>query len=362
MLNLKLNLNQFVCFGICLLLMLIVPITQQHKIIGINIEKSEGKDEVKTIEVASDGTITVNTTDIGKNITGYGGTTPVEITIKDDRIQKITPLPNRETPEFFGAVRNSYLIDSFEGKTLEEASSLKVDAVSGATFSSNAVIQNIKAGVEYALDPDHIPQTSSHDNQKIDAKWIITIIVILLGGIVPFFITDRRYRTAQLILNTLVLGLWGGTFISYSIMVSALTNGLWRVIFIPTGLLLIMAFVYPMFGKINHYCNWLCPYGSIQELAGKCWKKKIKISGASLKLLTVFRQVLWVGLMWLLLTGLWFDWMGYEPFAAFFFNDASWVVLGIAIAFLILSFFVQRPYCRFVCPTGTLFKFSEGSN
>lgn len=33
------------------------------------------------------------------------------------------------------------------------------------------------------------------------------------------------------------------------------------------------------------------------------------------------------------------------------------VVLGGVV--FVLSFFVDRPYCRFVCPTGTLFKVSQ---
>ena len=48
-----------------------------------------------------------------------------------------------------------------------------------------------------------------------------------------------------------------------------------------------------------------------------------------------------------------------EVFSAFIFQTASVFVLALGGVFLLLSFFVARPYCRFVCPTGTLFKIAE---
>ena len=357
-LKLQISLGQYVCFAICLLLMLIIPISRDHKIIGINLSISEGKEKVETVTATPDGTTVINTTDIGSKFIGYSGPTPVAITIQDDKIVKVKALENQETPEFFGAVRNSSLLESYDGLTLQEASEKKLDAVSGATYTSTAIINNMKAGVDYALDNEATIHAADHPS--FDLKWFFTLAVILCGAILPLILKNKKYRYLQLALNVGILGFWGGTFVSYSNMVGYLTNGLTSAVLIPVVLMLVTAFIYPMFGKVDHYCNWLCPYGSIQELAGKCVSKKLTVGPKTAKVLTVSREVLWFGLMWLLWTGLWFDWMGYEPFAAFFFRDASPVVLSIAGAFLLLSFFVNRPYCRFVCPTGSLFKFSEG--
>ena len=355
----NLRISQYACFAICLFLMLIVPIVRDHKIIGIDLGDKEGEAPVNTLTETSDGSLVINTSDIGREIIGYSGVTPVEITVRDGRISGIIALPNQETPEFIGSVRNSNLLESLNGKTLQEAARTKIDAVSGATFTSNAVIKNIEAGINYALDEKNLA-TIEKKAEPLGAKFYVTIVIILAGAILPLFLKLKGYRYVQLILNILVLGFWGGTFISYSLMVSFLSNGITSAALIPLVLMLVTAFIYPMFGRINHYCTWLCPYGSLQELAGKCFTKKVNISASVAKTLSTFRNILWFGLMWLLWTGLWFDWMGYEPFAAFFFRDASPVVLGIAGGFVILSFFIQRPYCRFVCPTGTLFKLSEG--
>ena len=353
--------RQYVAFIVCVMIMLVFPIWKEHRIFGIDLPVKNAEEKVETLRITDNGFI-VNTTEIGKDIMGYGGPTPVEITVSNGKIQKITPLPNKETPEFYGAVRNSDILDKYEGMSLEEASNTPLDGVSGATYSSKAIIGNIKAGIAYALDENAEAIGKTADSEKLPLKWYITIVIILAGGIIPFFIKDKRYRTLQLVLNVLLLGFWGGTFISYSLMTSYATYGISKVVLIPTGLMLIAAFIYPFFGKKDYYCLWMCPYGSFQELLGKCFKYKIRMKPRVVKWLDYFRQALWFVLMWLLWTGLWFDWMGYEPFAAFFFTDASAVTLGIAGGFLILSFFIQRPYCRFVCPTGSLFKYAEGNS
>ncbi|MCH5239386.1 MAG: 4Fe-4S binding protein [Muribaculaceae bacterium] len=356
----KSGVRQLVCLLVCVMIMLVYPIWKENKIFGIDLPQEKNDETIETLTPTENGFI-INTTEIGKNIIGYGGPTPVEIYVENGKIQKINTLPNKETPEFYGAIRNSDILESLDGKTLAEAMETPIDGVAGATYSSNAIIANIREGIEYAAKNENLIISVEKKSEKLPLKFYITIIIILAGGIIPFFIKDKRYRILQLTLNVLLLGFWGGTFISYSIMTSFATNGITKVVLIPTALMLIAAFIYPFFGKKDYYCLWICPYGSAQELMGKCLKFKIKMKPGLIKWLNYFRQALWFVLMWLLWTGLWFDWMGYEPFAAFFFTDASVVTLSIAGAFLLLSFFVQRPYCRFVCPTGTLFKISEGN-
>ena len=92
----------------------------------------------------------INTETIGKEVMGYAGTTPREIHVKDGRIEKIVALPNSETPGFFQRVLDSPIFSSLTGKTIEEASEVQLDAVSGATWSSKAVIENIRLGLKEA--------------------------------------------------------------------------------------------------------------------------------------------------------------------------------------------------------------------
>ena len=90
----------------------------------------------------------VNTTSLSKNVTGYIGTTPLKIYIKRNKVVKIVALRNQESPKYFAMVKKQ-LLDKWNGLTLKQASKQKVDAVTGATYSSNAVIKNVQLGLDY---------------------------------------------------------------------------------------------------------------------------------------------------------------------------------------------------------------------
>lgn len=92
-------------------------------------------------------TTVVNTTLIGKNIRGFKGQTPVKIFIKDNKVMKVEALDNKETPKFFN--RAKAVLAEFNGKSVSKAGNMKVDGVSGATYSSKALIENVQTGLKY---------------------------------------------------------------------------------------------------------------------------------------------------------------------------------------------------------------------
>lgn len=94
-----------------------------------------------------DGTTVVNTTSIAKSVKGYGGTTPLKIYISKNKITKIETLANNEAPGFFAKAKK--LLSAYIGKDPKTAAKMNVDAVSGATYSSEALIGNMKKGLEY---------------------------------------------------------------------------------------------------------------------------------------------------------------------------------------------------------------------
>lgn len=93
-------------------------------------------------------TLKINTTELGAAVIGFNGPTPVEISVSQGVITEIKALPNQETPRYFELVENSGLLKQLEGKSVEEAKTMQLDAVTGATYSSKAVIQNIRLGLE----------------------------------------------------------------------------------------------------------------------------------------------------------------------------------------------------------------------
>ena len=95
----------------------------------------------------ANGQTVVNTTNISRTVRGLNGPTPLKIYIKKDKITKIETLSNRETPDFFN--RAKAVLKQYEGKSVKKALSTKVDAVSGATYSSKALIKNVEQGLKY---------------------------------------------------------------------------------------------------------------------------------------------------------------------------------------------------------------------
>lgn len=92
-------------------------------------------------------TLKVNTATLAADVEGFNGPTPVEISVVKGRIAGIRLLPNQETPSFLQTVIDSGLLKALDGKTVEDASKVKLDAVTGATFSSKAIIENIDRGL-----------------------------------------------------------------------------------------------------------------------------------------------------------------------------------------------------------------------
>ena len=93
-------------------------------------------------------TLKINTMDLARNVMGYNGPTPVEIRVVSDTIVGIEALPNVEGSRYMQACRESGLLEKMVGKSVQEAKSMELDAVSGATFTSKALITNIRTGLE----------------------------------------------------------------------------------------------------------------------------------------------------------------------------------------------------------------------
>lgn len=319
-----------------------------------------------TLSVQPDGTFVVNTRVLAKDVQGYGGPVPLKIHIgKDGKLTAIEAEPNAESPDFFDRAKE--LFSRWQGKTIDEAMAEDVDAVSGATFSSKAIIGNVQRGLAYAkqrrlVDGGKDAQKESAE-RTIATGWtlgsIVALIAVLLGAVVPLFTNNRRLHLVQLAVNVVVLGLWTGTFVSYTLFLRFFAGG---VSLSAIGalaaplLMLIVALIYPLAGRSGHYCAHVCPFGSAQELAGKLSRRKLRITPRVLRVLTALRNLLWGVLMALLLTGTCTAWIDYELFTAFIYSSASVWVIVLAVLFLVLSVWVPRPYCRFVCPTGALMK------
>ena len=196
-----------------------------------------------------------------------------------------------------------------------------------------------------------------------DRRRAAALLVLASAAALPVFARSRSYRTLQLSLDVAVLGFWNGTFLSTASLVGWVAEGLPpdRIELASALLMLAMAFLWPLFGRPSHYCLWACPFGAAQELAGRLFARKSRLPQEAVRRLASLRRALWSLLVLLSLCAGWSQWMEWEIFAAFAWRTVPVLLLAVASLFVAASAFVHRPYCRFVCPTGTFLKISESN-
>ena len=102
-------------------------------------------DNVMTKE---NGTYIVNTTTLGKDVVGYVSNIPVKVYIKKNKVEKVEILKNQETPKYMAKVKKA-LQGKWDGIKVKDASKQQVDVVTGATFSSEALIKNVQLALDY---------------------------------------------------------------------------------------------------------------------------------------------------------------------------------------------------------------------
>ena len=90
----------------------------------------------------------INTTALADDVEGYVSTTPVKIYIRKGRVERIEALANEETPKYFYLVEKK-LMNRWNGLTTKKAETARVDAVTGATISSEAIIENVQRGLSF---------------------------------------------------------------------------------------------------------------------------------------------------------------------------------------------------------------------
>ncbi|MBQ4386680.1 MAG: FMN-binding protein [Prevotella sp.] len=95
-----------------------------------------------------DGTYVINTTTLAQDVDGYNGPTPVEVYIKKNKIVKVVVLKSQEGPKYVARVKKE-MMPKYDGMNVKKGTVQDVDAVTGATFTSKAIQENVNRAVAY---------------------------------------------------------------------------------------------------------------------------------------------------------------------------------------------------------------------
>jgi polyferredoxin len=116
-----------------------------------------------------------------------------------------------------------------------------------------------------------------------------------------------------------------------------------------------------LFGPV--FCGWLCPLGSIQEWVGKLGKRIFKkkfnrfIPYKIDRYLRFTRYLVLALVLYKMAVTAKLLFQDVDPYYAmfnFFTGEVTLAALSILVVTLILSLFIERPWCKYACPYGAL--------
>jgi len=284
------------------------------------------------------------------SIIGYAGSTPLLVGLNcGDTVVGVSMLRNVESPGFIRKIEKRGFFKIWNNLPVSEAYGMPVDAMAGATYSTTAIIKNMQVCVGRYLSSGKIPPEHLPFDWMSFLKFAASILVVLFA-LLSFFFTKQLRKGRNYLLSSavLIIGLWGGSFLSAALLYGWLVDGF------PLLLctIFVLAVILPLVTGKAFYCNYLCPFGACQELAGKIFPWKLEIPIRVARWLRWLRPLFFASVLILLLVGFSVDLTELEPFSIFAYQTVSAIVMVMAIFFIIVSLVIPKPWCRFFCPTG----------
>ena len=287
----------------------------------------------------------------------YGGPLTVALVVgPDSRVVQAGILGSTDTRSFLQRVVDHGILDAHVGAALDGLP--RVDGVSGATLSSDAVIQGLAQAVESILGRPSVESSlfspSKSEWVKLGGTLVLFAWALVLVRLKPG--PGRRWGRRLLSLASLVtLGfLWGSPFSLSSL--GLILSGMWQRGLASWAAVLCMALAVVLFlvTRKNLYCAHICPFGTLQAGLGKI--TRCPAPGSKSWMAWVARGTTLAALA----AALYYrdpSLASYEPFAmAFSFIGSPWMY-GLTLGILLASLLVHRPWCKLFCPVNAIFDY-----
>jgi len=202
---------------------------------------------------------------------------------------------------------------------------------------------------------------------------VLAVMLVVLAAVLVFQDTVTahgtfyyRLRTGYLLLTLVFLGLVANaqlSVVNVLTFVHALLSGFrWELFLLDPLVFLLWSFVAVsmLFWGRGVFCGWLCPFGTLQELTNQLARrlgiKQVEIPFGLHERLWMIKSVVFVGILAISLRSILmaFQLAEIEPFKTTITMKLTreWPFVAYALILLGAGLFVERFYCRYLCPLG----------
>jgi len=293
---------------------------------------------------------------------GYGGPLVVGVrarrTEDNGRLAEVLMLSHKETPAFMQRLLRGHFFRQFGGKLVSDDFIVDddIDSVSGATVSAKGFTSAVRDAVHLgAVDHLGLSQTWKQAGWSLGVNEVLLLLLFIFAFIAGY----RKGKLAKIAKYAVMVGalLFIGFYANVSLSLSNIAGIFMGYIPSPVEHPMWWIMILGVLGSIaflgrNIYCQQLCPFMVVQDLAQKISGVKLKIdSRFQRRARTLIFSLSWVALMLIFLSA--HPALGsYEPFAMMFSLEGLGIQWYILPASLLGAFFVPRFWCRLFCPVG----------
>ena len=302
--------------------------------------------------------IYIESTEIIKNIRGYAGDINIGVIInKDGSLASVHHISSKETESYLQKIKNAGFYEQFEQVSLLNGRQ-EVDAVSGATLTTEAISKTVSAIVQKGIpEPiDNYAETNNVVTFSVEALlnkiWILHVVVIflmLLYGFQKFFKKSKKQVLILCALSVIYIGFFLNNSFTY---ISFIHPFVGTSVSSLVGLYSLMVLLGAIWGK-NTYCKYVCPFGNIQVLLNHISpikKQKFFISNKWIKRIrAAIAVILFAGI----LLGL-RSWSNFELFPDLFGLQVASLWFIVSVITVLTTMVYPMIWCRLLCPTGSI--------
>ena len=303
----------------------------------------------------ADGGFVFSTESLAGGVSGYGGPVVMAVYVsRDGTLRDLRIVQSHETPAYLESLRD-WLNELPGHDTFQPAGFEGVDAVSGATMTSEAILKSLRqAGPKFAsnalgieVDTAAPPVRHQLDRQFVCLSILLGIAVVLCH--IPQVWVRRGMLLATLVLTGFVWNLQYCSqqvmgILSFNLPGNWLSGSFFLVLIVPITVMLVG----------NVYCGYVCPFGALQELVGDLRPRKLDTDPRK-SVWRYGRAVKYVLLaLVVVLFGLTRDYgvLSADPLLTVFSPLRDHWALWLALGLVVSSFVFRRFWCRNLCPAG----------